>query len=256
MLKYAALNRELTTVIRSICARNERVIVDYARENVKLKDIDLVFDVTQSIAQAVPSGSMCALKLSSFGVSESRSHATSSVHRLVDIAKARGVRICIDAEDVLYPDICYELMRTHNTSSEVHVYNTYQMYRRDALSEMKIDVCKSMDDGFMIGLKLVRGAYLKKQPGVFTAKGETDAQYDAALVEALSTSSAHTVLATHNEISLEKALMFDRSSYVTAQLMGMGRPLGHVDYRYVPYGSLTELTPYLLRRLWERMSWG
>lgn len=256
MLKYAALNHELTTVIRSICTRKERVIVDYARENVKLRDSDLVFDVTQSIAQAVPSGSMCALKLSSFGVSESPSRAASAVHRLVDIAKARGVQVCIDAEDVLYPNICYELMMAHNTSNVVHVYNTYQMYRRDALSEMRTDICKSMDDGFMIGLKLVRGAYLKKQFGVFDTKDQTDAQYDTALVEALSTSSARTILATHNEISLEKALRFDRGVYSTAQLMGMGRPLGQVDYRYVPYGSLSELTPYLLRRLWERMSWG
>jgi len=42
---------------------------------------------------------------------------------------------------------------------------------------------------------------------------------------------------------------------VTAQLLGMGRPLGKVNYRYVAFGSLKELTPYLFRRLCERASW-
>jgi len=64
----------------------------------------------------------------------------------------------------------------------------------------------------------------------------------------------HTLLATHNERSLRYAKKFDKDQYVTAQLLGMGKNIG-IEYRYVPVGSLYELTPYLLRRLKERMSW-
>ena len=68
---------------------------------------------------------------------------------------------------------------------------------------------------------------------------------------------AHTMLATHNAESLRLAREFPKNAYYTAQLLGMGMGMGdaQIDYRYVPYGSLWELSPYLLRRLWERMAW-
>jgi hypothetical protein len=62
------------------------------------------------------------------------------------------------------------------------------------------------------------------------------------------------MLATHNERSLRYAKRFDKERYVTAQLLGMGKNIG-IDYRYVPVGNMFELTPYLIRRLKERMTW-
>ena len=109
-------------------------------------------------------------------------------------------------------------------------------------------------DGFKLGLKLVRGAYLKRQPGLLDKKSSVDRQYSQGMRYSLTCPNAHTMLATHNEKSLIYAKRFDREQYVTAQLLGLGKNIG-IDYRYIPVGTLMELTPYLLRRLKERMSW-
>ena len=86
-------------------------------------------------------------------------------------------------------------------------------------------------------------------------KRQGDQAYDDALSFALPVPHAHTMLATHNAESLRLAREFPKNAYYTAQLLGMGMGDAQIDYRYVPYGSLWELSPYLLRRLWERMAW-
>lgn len=255
MLRYAALNSELSRVVQRISNRGEKVIIDYARENVNACEASIIRDITETMVNAMPSGSMCALKLTSFGSCQSPERACDDASHIIDVAKTKQIRVCLDAEDVLYPEVCYELMRRHNTADVSHVYNTYQMYRRGGLSDLCRDADSAGRDGFKIGLKLVRGAYLRHQSGLFTHKAETDAQYDEAVRRSLIMPHAHTILATHNESSLALASKYDRQSYVIAQLMGLGRPLGSSDYRYVPYGTFYELFPYLLRRLRERMSW-
>jgi len=255
MLRYAALRFELKRVMSELYKNGERVILDYAKENVSLSSAMRIRHTTESMINTIPKGSMCALKLTSFGSRESPTQAKHHVSKLIQHAKTRGVSVCIDAEDVLYPDLCYSLMHEHNTSTYTHVYNTYQMYRRDAIDDMMRDIDRAKKEEIMIGIKLVRGAYLRKQPGVFTDKSDTDRQYNDALSEALIVPHAHTILATHNEESLQLATHFSRDKYVTAQLLGLGREPGQVDFRYVPSGSFRELAPYLLRRLWERWSW-
>ena len=255
MLRHAALNSELSRVIQRISNRGERVIIDYARENVNAREAPMIRNITETMVSAMPPGSMCALKLTSFGSEQSPERACEHASHIIDVAKDKRIRVCLDAEDVLYPEACYELMRRHNTVDVPHVYNTYQMYRRDGLVDMCRDADSAKRDGFMIGLKLVRGAYLRRQRGLFGNKSETDTQFDEAVRRALTTPHAHTILATHNESSLALASEYDRRTYVIAQLMGFGRPLGSSDYRYVPYGTFYELFPYLLRRLRERMSW-
>lgn len=257
MLRYAALRRELNTVIGRIYERGERVIVDYARENVhSLKDISTVRRMNENMIDHLSPESACALKMSSFGSRVSPKQARDHIDALIERAKEANVRVCIDAEDVLYPDFCFELVEKHNTNDAVHVYTTYQMYRKNAFAELIRDVQTAKMDDFKMGVKLVRGAYLRNQEGLFDTKDEVDSSYNKALAFLLNESHTHTILATHNNESLQLAQKFPRSGYATAQLLGMGCMETKVDYRYVPYGTFMELTPYLLRRLWERMSWG
>ena len=253
MLRYAALNHELCSVIARCRDAGERVIVDYARENVSLWDVAKVRRITEIVVDALPPAYMCALKMTSFGSRQSEDIAEKHVDAIITQAKARGVRVCIDAEDVLYKDAVYELMRRHNTRENAVVYATYQMYRRDAFRELLSDIESSQGDGFRLGAKLVRGAYLRTQSGTFDVKADTDTSYNKGMTYALSTPHVHTILATHNKPSLRIARKFPKERFVTAQLMGFG---GHPTYRYVPIGNLVELTPYLWRRLKERMSWG
>src|SRR5210317_1180065 len=229
MLRYAATFRELPRVLEILHKRGEKVIVDYAKENCKLRDAFEVMRTTEGVIKTLPPDSMCAIKLTSFGSRESKSKAKDYAHSIIKTAKQHGVKVCIDAEDVLYPDICYDLMTEHNTRTDVHVYKTYQMYRTSAMQELMCD----MND---------------------TDKAAVDNEYAKAMTHSLVCPHVHTILATHNERSLRYATRFDKEQYVTAQLLGMGKNIG-VDYRYVPFGNLVELTPYLIRRLRERMSW-
>ena len=155
MLRYAALSFELKRVMSELYKNGERVILDYAKENVSLSSAMRIRQTTETMIDTIPKGSMCALKLTSFGSRESPSQAKHHVSKLIQHAKMRGVSVCIDAEDVLYPDLCYSLMHEHNTSTYTHVYNTYQMYRRDAIDDMMRDIDRTKKDEIMIGIKLM-----------------------------------------------------------------------------------------------------
>lgn len=254
MLRYAALNFELKHIINRLY-KKENIIVDYAVENVSLSSSKLIQQKTKLLIDTIPRNSMCALKMSSFGSKESSLHAYNHVNKIIEYAKLKDIRVCIDAEDILYPNLCYSFMLEHNTSDYIHVYNTYQMYRKNGINDMINDIDKANNDNIMIGIKLVRGAYLKKQSNLFTNKYETDNQYNKAMSIALTTKHAHTIIATHNIESLKYALRYNKNKYVTAQLLGMGTSEGDVDYRYIAVGSFSELVPYLFRRLQERYSW-
>jgi hypothetical protein len=255
MLRYAATNRELSGVIQKYRRRGERVILDYARENCNLGDARYVKEITQSMVRALPRGSMCAVKFTSFGSKQNEATAREHVASIVESAKSRGIDIAVDAEEVLYPQSCYELMHRFNTKEHATVYKTYQMYRVDAFEELLGDIERSNKDGFMMGAKLVRGAYLSTQKNVLPNKDDVDHNYNKALHYTCTAPHVHTIVATHNRVSLRIIRKFNMNRYVTAKLMGFDEDGDRVDYRYVPYGSLGELTPYLLRRLRERLSW-
>jgi|SRR5210317_753240 len=254
MLRYAATTRELSGVIQKYRHRGERVILDYARENCDLREAHFVKEITKTMIQALPGGSMCALKFTSFGSRQNETAAREHMASIVESATSRNIDIAVDAEDVLYPQSCYELMQRYNTTDHTRVYKTYQMYRRDAFDELLGDIERSHEDGFMLGVKLVRGAYLNTQKNVFTNKDDVDHNYNKALHYSCTAPHVHTIVATHNKVSLRIVRKFDIDRYVTAKLMGFDED-EKVDYRYIPHGSLVELTPYLLRRLRERLSW-
>src|SRR6056300_67946 len=254
MLRYASTNRELSRVLCKYFQRGERVILDYARENCTPVEASEVEYVTKKIIESTPPGSMCALKMSSFGSKSDTVGARAHVDSVIRAAVQRDLDVAIDAEEVLYPETSFDFMHEYNTEERARVYKTYQMYRRDAFGELLADIESSHRHGFMLGAKLVRGAYLKTQPGVFDNKFDVDHNYNKALHYTCTAPHVHTMVATHNPVSLRIVRKFERGRYVTAKLMGFDEK-NTVDYRYVPYGTLRELTPYLFRRLQERLSW-
>lgn len=255
MLKYAATRGELAHVLQRVYATGRRVILDYARENCHPSERELVENSSKCFIDALPSDhSMFALKFTSFGSRHDVNAAMESVDSLVSYAKEKRIPVCLDAEDVLYQDQCLELMRLHNTKNRVNVYTTYQLYRRDAFSEMLDHESIARSEGFRLGVKLVRGAYLSKQKNVFNTKSDVDNEYDKAMKHALSSVYMRTILATHNAKSIETAkTMFPAHEFEIAQLMGM--QTSDATSVYVPTGTLGELSPYLIRRLLERTLW-
>lgn len=248
MMRYAALNFELPKVIERVYQQGARVIVDYAKENCRPSEAPDIIARTNVITKALPVDALCAIKLTSFGSRHNPGYAQRCAQSVIETAKRRGVRVLIDAEDVLYSDMCLELMRMYNTPGvPPTVYKTYQMYRMGAVRELTRDI----ESGIPLGVKLVRGAYLHTQRDlVFPSKHLVDHSFRKGMNLVLDVPHVHTIVATHNT---EDVTFAQSQGLEVAQLLGMHAD--DVDYIYVPYGNLWELTPYLLRRLRERLSW-
>lgn len=252
MLRYAALNHELPKVIRDVSRSGSKVILDYARENCHPNDAQHVSDVNMKMISAVP-GSMFALKMTSFGSKSSTNFAVSHVKKVIQHAINNQCQICIDAEEVIYPKESYDMMIQFN-QYEPHVYKTYQMYRIAALKELETDLRAADTYGIKLGVKLVRGAYLGKQVGLLPDKNQVDKSFREGLNMSLSGGeNVYTLLATHNSEDIKFARACPHKRYKIAQLLNMGEDFP--DYRYVPFGSFSELAPYLLRRFYERLSY-
>jgi len=194
-----------------------------------------------------------------------------------------GVGVFIDAEEswmqITIDKLAIEMMSKYNRENVI-VYNTYQLYRHDKLAQMKADHRKSIDEGYLFGTKFVRGAYMEKERSraeemgypspIQKDKTSTDKDYNEAIkyvVENYETIAS--CCATHNEkSSLYQAELIEELGIDKAhphlnfsQLYGMSDQItfnlanaGYNVAKYVVYGPVKEVIPYLIRRAQENTS--
>lgn len=193
------------------------------------------------------------------------------------------VRIFVDAEESwiqnTIDDLTYEMMEQFNTQDCI-VYNTYQMYRKDMLENLKHATEMARYKGHSLGAKLVRGAYMEKErqrahegnycEPVHETKENTDKDFNLALAFAIENKDILSVcVGTHNEYSCQyltelmrqhKVAPTDKHFYF-AQLLGMSDNIsynlanaGYNVAKYVPYGPVEAVMPYLFRRASENTS--
>lgn len=203
------------------------------------------------------------------------------VERLCKAAKAADTPIFIDAEESwiqgTIDHIAEEMMVKYNKEKAI-VYNTVQLYRWDRMEYLKSVYQKSLDENFKLGVKLVRGAYMEKERERAKEKGypspiqpdkeATDRDYDLAVSYCVERRIA-TCAGTHNEDSSlllaqlieEKNIEKDNPNFYFAQLFGMSDHIsfnlsknGYNVAKYVPYGPVKEVIPYLIRRAEENTS--
>lgn len=198
-------------------------------------------------------------------------------------AAETGTPIFVDAEDSWLQDSIDELVmkmiRRYNKKEAV-VYNTLQMYRHDRLDHMKNAVEEAKKNGFIYAVKLVRGAYMEKErerakemgypSPIQPDKESTDRDFDAALILGLDnldhcsfsagTHNEQSSLLLANEIDKRDIERNDNRIYF-AQLFGMSDHIsfnlsnaGYNVAKYVPYGPVKEVMPYLIRRAEENTS--
>lgn len=205
------------------------------------------------------------------------------VDDLCKLSHYYGIRIFIDAEEtwIQQPidEIALEMMKKYNKEKAV-VYNTYQMYLSAKLGQLEADLQAAKQNGFKLGVKLVRGAYMEKERAraekmgypspVQPNKKSCDNDYNKALEFIISNHENFALCAgTHNEYSsllltklMEKAnISTENPDFFFAQLYGMS---DHISYnlsnegynvaKYVPYGPVKEVMPYLFRRAEENTS--
>jgi proline dehydrogenase len=209
-----------------------------------------------------------------------------TVERIDRICKAgfdAGVPVFIDAEETWIQDvidrISHEMMAKYNQDKAL-IFNTVQMYRHDRLEFLKKSVAWAKENNLKYGVKLVRGAYMEKERNRALEKGypspiqpdkETcDKDYNSALDFLTDNIEFVGVCAgSHNEDSsalladlmTKKGITKDDKRFYFAQLLGMS---DHISYtmanegfnvaKYVPYGPVKEVIPYLFRRADENTS--
>lgn len=198
-------------------------------------------------------------------------------------AYEQKVPIMIDAEETWIQDtidqLALNMMRLFN-KEEIIVYNTYQLYRHDKLADLKSDHLIAKAEGFILGVKMVRGAYMEKErkraaemgypSPIQPTKQASDDDYDASLrysVEHID--QIAFVCGTHNEQSSKllgelldvKGIAHNHPHVYFAQLLGMSDNLsfnlsdaGYNVAKYVPYGPIKAVMPYLFRRAQENTS--
>lgn len=203
------------------------------------------------------------------------------VDRLCKAAHELGLKILVDAEESWFQnvidDLAYEAMEKYNKERCV-VYNTYQMYRHDSLERLKKAAEVAKEGGYFFGAKPVRGAYMEKEreraaemgyrDPIQPNKESTDRDYNAA-IQYCAENEVFLVCATHNEKSsleltkLMNLLGIDPKSdrVFFSQLYGMSDNIsfnlakaGYRVVKYVPYGPVEKVMPYLTRRAAENTS--
>ncbi len=208
------------------------------------------------------------------------------VARFEKVCKASydsDVALLIDAEESWMQDavdnLVSAMMVKYNKSKPI-VFNTLQMYRWDRMDYLKKLHEKSKEEGFYIGIKLVRGAYMEKEneraiekgypTPICASKEATDENYDAAVKYMVDHIEMMSIFeGTHNEASTyslmnlmeEKGIKSTDDRIWFGQLYGMSDNIsynladsGYNVAKYLPFGPVKDVMPYLIRRAEENTS--
>jgi len=205
------------------------------------------------------------------------------IDKICKKASELKVGVFVDAEESWLQEpidiLVMDMMEKYN-HEKVIVYNTYQMYRHDKLGQMKQDHQLANKKGFLFGAKLVRGAYMEKERDralemnypspIQPDKPSTDRDFDAGIEYCIrnyrqiaSCCASHNVESNKKQAELIDDLGFqkDHSHFNFCQLYGMSDyitfNIGKAGYnvaKYVPYGPIKDVVPYLIRRAQENSS--
>jgi len=213
------------------------------------------------------------------------------MHTVFQRAKELDVRVMVDAEQTYFQPaisrLTLEMMKKYNTEKAI-VFNTYQCYLKEAHRNLVDDLEQSNRQDFFFGAKLVRGAYMEQERSRAEALNypdpinedfdATSAMYHKCLTECMNRirdlklqgqakeKRVGIMVASHNEDTIRYAIKMMKELNIKpedkvicfGQLLGMcdqlSFPLGQAGYsvyKYVPYGPVNEVLPYLSRRAHE-----
>lgn len=202
---------------------------------------------------------------------------------LCERALELGVSIFVDAEESWLQRpidwLTLEMIHKYNKEKAV-IYNTYQLYNKHKLEQLKQDHQASIEHEVVFGAKIVRGAYMEKEgkraiekgteSPIHSSKADTDMDFDEAIKYCIDhVESIMLCCATHNlnstrlmaKLIREKGLVLHHPHLNFCQLYGMSDYItfnlanaGYNVAKYLPYGPVKEVMPYLIRRAEENSS--
>ncbi|MGE0771108.1 MAG: proline dehydrogenase family protein [Cyclobacteriaceae bacterium] len=215
-------------------------------------------------------------------------------HKAFDRVKQRVDAICAKAYEYQVPvlmdaeeswiqnpvdKLSYEMMRKYNKANAI-VFNTFQMYRKDMLTNLKHAFHEAAMHDYFLGVKMVRGAYMEQERAraedlgyadpICETKEATDDSFNKGLAFCVDQKQRITLMCgSHNEYSnryltvlMQKHGMLPNDKRVWfAQLLGMSDNIsfnlakaGYRVVKYVPFGPVASVMPYLFRRAEENTS--
>jgi proline dehydrogenase len=214
-------------------------------------------------------------------------HAFERVHarvnRICSKAYEAGIPVLIDAEETWIQDpidnFAYDMMARYNKQQAI-VFNTFQLYRTASLGNLQEAYQHAVAGQYHLGAKLVRGAYMEKERAraeamgypspIHPDKASTDKAFDEALKFSMNHISSMAIMCgSHNEQSnyyltelmKQQQIRHDDHRIWFAQLYGMSDNIsfnlakqGYCVAKYVPYGPVRSVMPYLFRRAAENTS--
>lgn len=290
--------------MRKLAARNVKTILDYSVEGEASEQgydeaVEEALRVSEYAKQHV-SIPFCVIKPTGIGSSRlmekvqrgdqlttpEQKRFDRIFERLETIVKQavrNDMKFMVDAEESWYQDVVdrmvYDLMLKYNKEAP-YVYNTYQLYRHEALPNMIKGYEEVTAAGCHFAAKLVRGAYMEKEreraeemgypDPIQPDKASTDRDYNKALTFAVEHIDHFAVCAgSHNEDSCQLLVNLMDTHQINraddrvyfAQLLGMSDNIsfkladeGYKVAKYVPYGPVEKVLPYLFRRAEENTS--
>jgi len=203
--------------------------------------------------------------------------------KICDTAHKKNIAVLVDAEESWIQDpvdaLTILMMDSFNKERAV-VFNTIQLYRHDRFEFLKSSFNAAADRNFILGVKLVRGAYMEKERLRATSNGylspiqkdkeSSDRDYNAALEFCIyNIEKVSVIVASHNEQSnllattlmLEKGITASHQHVHFSQLYGMSDNItfnlakhGFSVSKYLPFGPIKDVVPYLMRRARENSS--
>lgn len=249
-------------------------------------DIDIPFAVFK-VTGIAPLGTLEKISNNEELVKESSitkwSNAQRRVSEICEYAHSIEQSLFIDAEESWIQDaidhLSMEMMEKYNQKLPI-IFNTLQLYRHDRLDYLMKTHMDAKSRGYILAVKLVRGAYMEKereraeemgyQSPIQPDKESTDRDYDLAIDYCLENiEDIAFVAGTHNQESVKKlaekvhakGLEHNHPHIFFSQLYGMSDNLSYVladnDFnvsKYVPYGPVSDAIPYLIRRARENTS--
>lgn len=205
------------------------------------------------------------------------------MYTICEVAAEKNIGVLVDAEESWIQDpidrLTMEMMEIFN-KEKVIVYNTIQLYRHDRLHFLKLSHTIARQQNFLLGVKIVRGAYMEKERSRAAEKGypspiqpdkaTTDKDYNEAIAYCIGhIDEISTIVASHNEESNllaaklmhEKEISHSHPHIHFSQLYGMSDNItfnlakeGFGVSKYLPFGPIRDVIPYLMRRAQENSS--
>jgi len=271
-------------------------VIEYAatQKNIPLMSIKITgivrFSLLEKIDRSMNTNESSLMKQYYKVVSELEEKEKDEWHRVVqrliricDVANLRNIGVLVDAEETWIQDpvdaLALLMMDTYN-KEKVVVYNTIQLYRHDRLAFLKASKEAAVERGFVLGAKLVRGAYMEKErkraelmcyaSPIQPTKEACDNDYNDAVSFCIDhIGSIALIVASHNEYSNlyatklmdKKNINHDHPHIHFSQLYGMSDNItfnlaksGFSVSKYLPFGPIQDVVPYLMRRAQENSS--